>query len=180
LFLAEMSAVIPYSTPYNYGSTYGTVGTYGGGYTPAVSSYGGMGGSMALFRERSMAIPLSQPLSLGSSAMAMPTAYPSMPVAPSYPTTGYGGYGAVHQIRDPVSKKHEKDSMEYQKDLQKCREAEIKAEKSRAEAMVAAAVYKEKLLGADKAMLDLAGIKYEMSEKSEKKMSEGLDLFKDK
>merc|ERR1719389_1500419 len=99
-----------------------------------------------------------------------------MPLATSYPSTGYG-YG-VTAIRDPLSKKYEKDSMEYQKDLQKCREAEIKAEKSRAEAMVAAAVYKEKLLNADKAMLDLAGLQSDMVEKKEKKMSEGLDALK--
>merc|ERR1719321_594159 len=95
-----------------------------------------------------------------------------MAMAPSYPTTsyGYGGY----QIKDPLSKKDEKDGLEYQKDLQKCREAEIKAEKSRAEAMVAAAVYKEKLLNADKAMLDLAGLRADMVDKGEKKLTEGL------
>merc|ERR1719313_2982560 len=111
----------------------------------------------------------------------MPSAYPttSMPIMPSY-TSGYGygsGYGSgITQFRDPLTKKYEKDSMEYQKDLQKCREAEIKAEKSRAEAMVAAAVYKEKLLNADKAMLDLAGMRSEMVDKGEKKLTEG---FKD-
>lgn len=163
-----MSGIIPYSTPYT--GSYGTVGTYGG---YGGMSYGGsMGGSMALFRERSMAIPLSQPMSLGSSAMAMPTAYPSMPVVPSY-GAGYGGYT---QLKDPMTKKYEKDGLEYQKDLQKCREAEIKAEKSRAEAMVAAAVYKEKLLNADKAMLDLAGLRADMVDKGEKKLTEG---FKD-
>merc|ERR1719281_2256140 len=94
------------------------------------------------------------------SSMAMPTSYPSMPITPAYPTSGYG-YG-VAQIRDPVSKKYEKDGLDYQKDMHKCREAEIKAEKSRAEAMVAAAVYKEKLLNADKAMTDLAGLRSEM------------------
>merc|ERR1712224_1007720 len=96
---------------------------------------------------------------------------------------GYGGgygYGGVTQFRDPIAKKYEKDGLEYQKDLQKCREAEIKAEKSRAEAMVAAAVYKEKLLNADKAMLDLAGLRSDMAEKGEKKMTEGFDLLKDK
>merc|ERR1719375_2673963 len=137
---------------------------------------------MALFRERSMAIPLSSPVSLGSSALAMPTAYPSMPIVPPY-GSGYGGgygYGGVTQFRDPIAKKYEKDSLEYQKDMHKCREAEIKAEKSRAEAMVAAAVYKEKLLNADKAMLDVAGLRHEMGEKAEKKMTEGFDLLKDK
>jgi hypothetical protein len=168
-----MSAIIPtYSTP--YAGSYGAVGAYGTGYTPSVAYGGGVGGSMALFRERSMAIPLSQPVSMGSSALAMPTAYPSMPVT-SY-TGGYGGYGGGYTtLRDPLTKKYEKDSLDYQKDMHKCREAECKAEKSRAEAMLAAAVYKEKLLNADKAMLDLAGIRHDMVDKSEKKLTEGLD-----
>jgi hypothetical protein len=173
-FRAKMSAIIPtYSTP--YASSYGAVGTYGTGYTPSVA-YGGVGGSMALFRERSMAIPMSAPMSMGSSALALPTAaaYPSMPMTSHTGGYGYGGYGGYTTLRDPLTKKHEKDSLDYQKDMHKCREAEIKAEKSRAEAMVAAAVYKEKLLNADKAMLDLAGIRNDMVDKSEKKMTEGL------
>jgi hypothetical protein len=168
-----MSAIIP-----TYSSPYGAVGTYGGSYgAPAVAYGGSMGGSMALFRERSMAIPMSQPLSIGSSALGMPAAYPSMPVVPSYGGVTPVGYGGGYtQIRDPLSKKYEKDGIEYQKDLLKCRDAEIKAEKSRAEAMVAAAVYKEKLLNADKAMMDLAGVRSDMADKAEKKATEGFKL----
>merc|ERR1719321_638371 len=89
-----------------------------------------------------------------------------VPGAPAPPMTGYP---TPPMIPHSGQTKITKDTFEFHADINKARVAEVKAEKSRAEALVAAAVYKEKMLAADMAMLDVAKARYDIEEKGGKK-----------